>query len=237
MSQQLQQTTTTTTTPRQRLLVLVLLMTCLSMVHSFATTTSRTFQTTTPPRSSSTTFLSMSSTSATVMEGEDITTRIKHVGRWSQPQRLQSQRLQQSLQRRHTANASLVQTITTMKEYKQVVMSSSSSDNDNNDSNALVVVRYYATWCRSCRAMESKFFALARRYRGNHGIKFVQMPLTKQNAFLHQQQQQRGGSSSFYCHVFHPTAGKVEEIAFTKHNLSLLQDKIHSYMQGYCNIV
>jgi len=67
--------------------------------------------------------------------------------------------------------------ISDIQQYKEEVVNSKDS--------ALVVVRFYASWCKACKAIEGKYHRLPQEFPSNNVIKFVEIPLTKQNAYLH----------------------------------------------------
>ena len=69
----------------------------------------------------------------------------------------------------------IVERVDNIIDYKQVVVE---------EKVKVVVVRFYATWCRSCRATEPMFNRLASS--SSSGVKFVEVPLTKENAYLHE---------------------------------------------------
>lgn len=67
----------------------------------------------------------------------------------------------------------LIKTVDNIHEYKTTVV---------DEKDKIVVVRFFADWCKSCKASEPYFKKLARE---NHSeVKFVQVPLTKETAYL-----------------------------------------------------
>jgi len=74
---------------------------------------------------------------------------------------------------------------------------------------SLVVVRFYASWCKACKAIESSFHRLPQEFPST--VKFVEVPLTKENAYLHKG---LGVSSLPFAHVYynadHPDNGGPE---------------------------
>lgn len=95
----------------------------------------------------------------------------------------------------------------------------------------LVVVRFYASWCRSCKASESLFKKLVNKYSSE--LKFVQVPLTKQTAYL---QEGLGVPSVPFAHIYHPDAGLVEEMKISKPHFRDFKDSLDSYVIGSCDL-
>jgi thiol-disulfide isomerase/thioredoxin len=112
--------------------------------------------------------------------------------------------------------------VKTLQEYKAVVA---------DERQKIVVVRFYAPWCRACRAVAAPFRHLAQKYRGS--VKFVEVPLTPDNAVLHQG---LGVPSLPYGHVYHPEAGLVEERSLNKKRFAEFTEILESYVIGECPI-
>ncbi|OEU07354.1 hypothetical protein FRACYDRAFT_213160 [Fragilariopsis cylindrus CCMP1102] len=66
--------------------------------------------------------------------------------------------------------------VTDIQQYKDEVV-------DAKDS-AIVVVRFYATWCKACKSIEGNYHRLGQEFPSDV-VKFVEVPLTKDNAYLH----------------------------------------------------
>jgi thiol-disulfide isomerase/thioredoxin len=112
--------------------------------------------------------------------------------------------------------------VATIEDYKKVVVE---------EPDLLVCVRFYAPWCRACKAVSSRFQRLANEYPT---VKFVECPLTKENAYLHQG---LGVPSLPYAHIYHPTAGLVEERKINKNVFAEFKNKVlKSYLDGSCPI-
>ena len=142
----------------------------------------------------------------------------------------------------------IVQQVDNIIDYKQVVVE---------EKVKVVVVRFYATWCRSCRATEPMFNRLVSSSSSN--VKFVEVPITKANAYLHEG---LGVPSFPYAHVsknsltfvrftsmlfnsltslflekiYHPEAGLVEELKISKPHFAKFSQVLQSYMTGYCDV-
>jgi thiol-disulfide isomerase/thioredoxin len=92
----------------------------------------------------------------------------------------------------------------------------------------MVCVRFYAPWCRACRAVESSFRRLPREFPG---VKFVECPVTKDNAYLHQG---LGVPSLPFAHIYDPEAGLVEERKINKNVFGEFKDVLKTYVEGEC---
>lgn len=110
-------------------------------------------------------------------------------------------------------------TVESLQDYKRVV---------GEERDRLVMVRFHATYCRACKAVTPHFYKLARAYPS---VVFVDIPVTEQNAVLHQG---LGVPSLPFCHLYHPTAGLVEEGSFTRKQVGAFQRKLRCYIQGKC---
>jgi len=96
----------------------------------------------------------------------------------------------------------------------------------------LVCVRFYAPWCKSCKAIESHFRRLPQTFQG-YPIKFVECPVTKDNAYLHKG---LGIPSLPFAHIYHPQAGLVEERKINKTVFEDFRKVLWTYAYGECPI-
>lgn len=96
----------------------------------------------------------------------------------------------------------------------------------------VVCVRFYAPWCKSCKAMEAAFRRLPHAFAG-YPVKFVECPVTKDNAYLHKG---LGIPSLPFGHIYHPEAGLVEERKINKHVFEDFQKVLWTYAQGECHV-
>lgn len=96
----------------------------------------------------------------------------------------------------------------------------------------IVCVRFYAPWCKSCKAIEAKFRRLPREFSG-YPVKFVECPVTKDNAYLHKGLEV---PSLPYGHIYHPEAGLVEELKINKNVFAKFKNVLRTYAQGECPI-
>jgi len=129
------------------------------------------------------------------------------------------------LLRRKRTREGVVQTVSTLEEYKKVVA---------DETEQIVVVRFYASWCKACQAIKSEYYRLAKQLdEQGSNIKFVEVPLTQNNAFLHQG---LGVPTIPYGHIYHPTEGLVEEQSVSKKNFKAFKTKLNSYIIGSCDL-
>lgn len=111
--------------------------------------------------------------------------------------------------------------VNTLEEYKKVVA---------DEKEKLVVVRFYATWCKACKAVGPSFYRLAHIYPD---IIFAEVPVTQHNVNLHQG---LGVSSLPFGHIYHPTVGLVEELKMSKKFFSNFAKVLQSYAYGSCDL-
>lgn len=109
----------------------------------------------------------------------------------------------------------------TLESYKTLV---------GDERQKLVVVRFYATWCKSCRAIAPAFYRLANIYKD---VKFVEVPVTNKNANLHQG---LGVTSLPFSHIYHPSAGLVEEMKISRKYFPEFVKTVKSYVSGTCEL-
>jgi thiol-disulfide isomerase/thioredoxin len=133
--------------------------------------------------------------------------------------------------------------INDIQQYKQQVV-------DANDA-SVVVVRFYAAWCKACKAVESSFYRLPNEFPST--IKFVEVPLTKENAYLHKG---LGVSSLPFAHIYYnpnyecntedsestkqqqqqPSCTLVEELKIGKSHFREFKRTLRSYVDQECEV-
>merc|ERR1712151_535549 len=127
--------------------------------------------------------------------------------------------------RRKRKREEVVQTVSTLEEYKEAVA---------DETEKIVVVRFYASWCKACQAIKPEYYRLAKQLEEQGtNVKFVEVPLTQNNAFLHQG---LGVPSIPYGHIYHPSVGLVEEQSVSKKNFRTFKTKLNSYIIGSCDV-
>ena len=97
----------------------------------------------------------------------------------------------------------------------------------------MVVVRFYAPWCKACKAVQQPFRKLCRDLSSMGNIKFVECPVTKENAYLHEG---LGIPSLPYGHIYHPQAGLVEERKLNKNVFQDFTNVLQTYVDGQCTV-
>lgn len=132
---------------------------------------------------------------------------------------------------KHRVQTSNMQEVQTLKDFKRVVI-------DETPDDQLVVVWFYSPWCRSCKGVSKGIQALSREYGADHdssstSIKFVQVPVLSENATLHQG---LGVKSVPFVHLYHPTAGLVEERKLTRKYLPGFHRLLRDYRSGSCSL-
>lgn len=114
-----------------------------------------------------------------------------------------------------------VHVIENLADYKAIV---------GDERHKLVVVRFYATWCRACKAVAPIYYRMA----ANHpDTVFVDVPVTDKNSALHQG---LGVPSLPFGHIYHPQSGLVEEHKLTRKHVRSFEKKLDSYLVGSCNL-
>ena len=116
-----------------------------------------------------------------------------------------------------------IQLVDTLEDYKRVVV----DDKDN-----IVVVRFFAPWCKSCKASMPLFKKMVAEHASS-SVKFVEVPLTKDTAYIHEG---LGVPSVPFGHVYYPNVGLVEEKKINKKVFKEFRDALDSYVLGYCDL-
>lgn len=75
----------------------------------------------------------------------------------------------------------------------------------------IVVVRFTATWCKTCKAMSSSFHRLAEKLHGN--IIFVEVSFSPKNTPLFER---LGVPGVPYGHIYHPKLGLLHDMQLAK---------------------
>ena len=123
----------------------------------------------------------------------------------------------------------VVQRVESIQEYKDTVV---------NESNQITVVRFFASYCKSCQASAPLFYKLAYDYATHssalaRNVKFIEVPLTKQTKLLHEA---LGIPSLPFSHIYHPLAGLCEERAVSKKHIAEVEGILRCYVFGECQL-
>jgi len=116
---------------------------------------------------------------------------------------------------------SVVTMVDNLQDYKSVVAE---------ERNKITVVRFYATWCKACRAIKPKFYQLSQLHPE---VSFVEVPVTEQNSDLHQG---LGIPSLPFGHIYHPDAGLVEEMKIGRASFGKFAKTMSWYADGFCQL-
>ena len=116
-----------------------------------------------------------------------------------------------------------LRTVRTLGEYKEAL-------DESGAANGMVVVRFFATWCKACKAIQPSYYRLASLYPH---VTFLEVPVTNDNANLHQG---LGVPSLPYGHVYHPISGLVEEMKISKRHFHELARAVRWYDDGMCGL-
>ena len=112
-------------------------------------------------------------------------------------------------------------TVETLEEYRAVV---------GEEDTKLVCVRFYAPWCKACKAVAPLFYHMANKFPN---VVFVDVPVTDKNTNLHQG---LGVPSLPFGHMYHPRSGLVEELRMTRKCIPSFATKLQSYVTGSCEL-
>ena len=125
--------------------------------------------------------------------------------------------------RKKAGKRSNVLRVESITEYKRKVV---------DEKESIIVVRFYASFCRSCRASEPLFYKLASDFE-HLGVKFVEVPLTKDTKVLHDALEV---PSLPWTHIYHPDAGLVEERKVSKKFIDEVRKCLRCYVYGECDL-
>jgi len=122
---------------------------------------------------------------------------------------------------RATDKPANIRTVHTLEEYKAAL---------DEERGKIVVARFFATWCKACKAVQPAFYRMASLYPQ---ITFLEVPVTNDNANLHQG---LDVPSLPYGHIYHPNAGLVEELKISRKYFKNLVRLVRWYDEGECGL-
>jgi len=122
--------------------------------------------------------------------------------------------------------ASNVRVAETEEEYLQAL-------DQSREEGKLVVVRFFASWCKTCLAIAPSYNRLARR---NPQVSFIEIPVTQANAeFV---RDELHVSAIPQAHIHHPDIiGPVEELRISRKHWSGFESTFHNYLKGSCTVL
>lgn len=123
-----------------------------------------------------------------------------------------------------TPRPNYISVVRSLQEFKDVVAA---------EKEKIVVVRWYASYCRSCKAIQPYFYRLAEQYR-EEKVLFVEIPISEKNAILHQG---LGIPSIPFGHIYHPAAGLVEELKISQKVFPIFAQILECYVEGSCSLL
>jgi thiol-disulfide isomerase/thioredoxin len=136
-----------------------------------------------------------------------------------QPRRQQQQQQQPQQQQQQLPDN--VQHVESLSDYRAAIAKAG---------DRTVVVRFYAKWCKVCRALAPAFYRLARM---NPAVAFLDVPVLDSNAPLHQG---LGVPSVPYAYIYYKGV-LVEETKVTRQRFPAFVSKVKMYSRGTCECV
>mmetsp|Transcript_2047 Transcript_2047/g.3367 ORF Transcript_2047/g.3367 Transcript_2047/m.3367 type:complete len:227 (-) Transcript_2047:112-792(-) len=109
-----------------------------------------------------------------------------------------------------------VKTAVSLEEFASVIQ-------EGRTNNQLVVVRFYATWCKKCHAIRPSFDKVAS---SKPEVIFVDVPVTNTNVELHQGLKV---TSVPFAHIYCPDKGLVVEEKISRSRFSEFEDLVEKH--------
>ena len=106
-----------------------------------------------------------------------------------------------------------IQNVISLEDFSNVI-------EKGRDENKVVVVRFIASWCKTCKFLRPHFDKAAS---SNPSVIFVEVPVLENNSNLHQG---LGVESVPFGHIYHPTKGLVEETTLSRKTFGAFVDLI-----------
>jgi thiol-disulfide isomerase/thioredoxin len=117
-----------------------------------------------------------------------------------------------------------IKTIHNLNEYKDMLAA---------EKDKMIIVRWYADWCRACAAVKPRYYRMANAYASREDIVFVEVPVTEKNANLHQG---LGVPTLPFGHIYYPGSGLAEELKMVKPHFKKFEKTVQWYASGSCDI-
>lgn len=114
-----------------------------------------------------------------------------------------------------------VRTVDSVLEYKKEVI---------DEQEQIVVVRFYAPWCRACKSVERFYWAMVKH---TPNVKYVEVPVSKNTAKLIEG---LDIPTLPYAHIYDPSLGLVEELKMSKPHFKNFAAILDSYMRDECAV-
>lgn len=109
-----------------------------------------------------------------------------------------------------------VRTVETLEEFKIAI---------TDESSKVVVVRFYATWCRMCKAIEPMYYRVANKFSN---VVFLDVPVIKgKNEDLFKE---LGVNTFPFAHIYFPTEGLMEEMKLTRGQIPIMIQKLQCFI-------
>jgi len=104
--------------------------------------------------------------------------------------------------KKNNGKPSYIHRISTAQEFHKIV---------EGEDEKIVVVRFYAHWCKTCKAMAPLFYRMAEKL--HEDIVFVELEHSQENSALFQR---LGVPGVPYGQIYHPTLGLMHEMELLK---------------------
>eukprot|EP00984_Skeletonema_dohrnii_P026653 scaffold16018_cov120-Skeletonema_dohrnii-CCMP3373.AAC.2 len=131
----------------------------------------------------------------------------------------QSRMKRMAMRRRETGKSwrpPNVQTATSLEDFANIIQ-------EGRTKNQLVVVRFYANWCKKCQAIRPSFDKVAS---SKPQVIFVDVPVTNTNVELHQG---LGVKSVPFAHIYCPEKGLVVEEKISRRRFSEFEELLEKH--------
>mmetsp|Transcript_38716 Transcript_38716/g.78993 ORF Transcript_38716/g.78993 Transcript_38716/m.78993 type:complete len:212 (-) Transcript_38716:29-664(-) len=94
----------------------------------------------------------------------------------------------------------------------------------------IVVTRFYAPWCKACKATEPSFLKLVKDMSPR--VKFFEIPLESEMEW-----EEFGVPSVPFAQIHHPDVGLVEEMKMNRSDFPGVKKVLVDYLEGSCDLL